>query len=83
MLAYRHTQGYQLCWVHASHKINHYPSNYGSQNKKVRTFVLFVGFLVVVLWLPCRFLLAKIIFEFVACLICMLSLVDPHRDRLL
>lgn len=34
MLAYRHTQGYQLCWVHAIHKINHYPSNYGSQNKK-------------------------------------------------
>jgi len=45
----------------------------------VHTFALFVGFLVVVLWLPSRLLLAIIIFEFVACLTCMLSLVGPHR----
>jgi len=33
--------------------------------------------LVVVLWLPCRLLLAIIIFEFVACLICVLGPVGP------
>jgi len=32
---------------------------------------------VVVLWLPCRLLLAIIIFEFVACLICVLGPVGP------